>query len=147
MQPDQPFVQNPREPEIEFLGKVARFVLAALRAVLWIAGVVALVFGFLGITAEPEYSLESTVRTNPIAPYFVWFCVALPLLLPTRWLFGKARWMQLVMLIPLWLGPMLLTGDHEYGFLVRFFATFVAVATLLTLRTLSTLTANPTTTP
>ena len=79
-----------------------------------------------------------------IANNLVWVCVGLPLVLPSRWLFGTGRWKALAVGLLLWFGPMLIDGDHAYGFLIRMFASFVACATLLILRTLRTLTAEPT---
>ncbi|HEX6813428.1 MAG TPA: hypothetical protein VF384_17550 [Planctomycetota bacterium] len=137
-------VAQPREPEIEFLGKVARRVLAFLRAMLCLAGLVAIAVA-IWLTLDPPAGPTEHAAIPPlsqrIAHNLVWVCVGLPLVLSSRWLFGAGRWTALALGGLLWLGPMLLEGDHSYGFLIRMFATFVACATLLVLRTLRQLTA------
>lgn len=137
---------EPREPEIEFLGRIASRVLALLRVVLFVAGIVAIAAACY-LTANPPAATTQhegiPALQERIANNFVWVCAGLPLLLRSRWLFGSGRWQALAVGLVLWFGPMLLDGDHAYGFLIRMFASFVTCVTLLVLRTLRTLTANP----
>ena len=137
----------PREPEIEFLGRLASRVLALLRVLLFVAGLVAIAAACY-LTANPPAATTQhegiPSLQQRIAHNLVWVCVGLPLVLPSRWLFGAGRWQALAIGLLLWFGPMLLDGDHEYGFLIRMFASFVACVTLLVLRTLRTLTADGT---
>jgi hypothetical protein len=144
---DSPVAQ-PREPEIEFLGRLARRFLALLRVLLFVAGIVA-IGAACYLTANPPAAVTPhegiPALQQRIAYNFVWICAGLPLLLPSRWLFGAGRWKALAVGLALWFGPMLLEGDHAYGFLIRMFASFVACMTLVVLRTLRTLTAAPTT--
>ncbi len=134
----------PREPEIEFLGKLARRALVGLRCLLFVAGAVAIA-GAIYVTLDPRVLLweDELIPALParIAHNLVFVCVGIPLLLPGRWLFARGRWIALAAGCALWFGPMLLEGDHEYGWLIRMFASFVACASLLILRTLRTLTA------
>ena len=137
----------PREPEIEFLGRLAARVLALLRVLLFVAGLVAIAAACYLTASPPAAMTEHTPIPSlqqRIAHNLVWVCVGLPLVLPSRWLFGAGRWQALAIGLLLWFGPMLLDGDHEYGFLIRVFASLVACATLLVLRTLRTLTADGT---
>ena len=137
---------EPREPEIEFLGRLARRVLALLRVLLFVLGLVAIAAACYLTASPPAAMTEHTPIPSlqqRIANNFVWVCAGLPLLLPSRWLFGAGWWKALAVGLLLWFGPMLLDGDHEYGFLIRIFASFVACVTLLVLRTLRTLGAEP----
>ena len=138
---------EPREPEIEFLGRLARRVLTLLRLALFVAGLVAIAAACY-ITASPPAAATLHEVVPPlqqrIAYNFVWVCAGVPLLLPSRWLFRAGRWQALALGLVLWFGPMLLDGDHAYGFLIRMFASFVACVTLLVLRTLRSLGADPT---
>src|SRR5262245_36004903 len=140
-------VGQPREPEIEFLGRLARGVLAMLRLLLFVAGIVAIVLACY-LAASPPAPMTPHEAVPPlqqrIAFNFVWVCAGVPLVLPSRWLFRRGRWKALALGLALWFGPMLLDGDHPYGFLIRMFASFVACVTLLVLRTLRTLGAEPT---
>lgn len=142
----------PHEPEIEFLRKVARFALLAFRVATVTAGAVAIGFagarivdppmveewGIIGITPGP---IGKTLE--PIAPYFVWLCIGIPPLLPTRWLFGRGRWLMLLVGVALWFGPSRLEGDSDYGYIIRFFASLVAVSVLLVWKTVFALTTPP----
>ncbi|HZN39052.1 MAG TPA: hypothetical protein VFD82_09620 [Planctomycetota bacterium] len=140
-------VGQPREPEIEFLGRLASRALTLLRLVLFVAGIVAITAACY-LTASPPAATTQhegiPALQQRIANNFVWVCAGLPLLLRSRWLFGAGWWKALALGLVLWFGPMLLDGDHAYGFLIRMFASFVACVTLLVLRTLRTLTAGPT---
>jgi len=136
-----------REPEIEFLGKVVRFGLVAFRAATVTAGAVSVVYALLGIFAPAQVTVwmptldEATATaTEPIAPSFVWLCVGIPPLLPTGWLFGRGRWLMLAVGLALWGGPHWLEGDAEYGYLIRFFATLVALSVLVVWKTIFALT-------
>ena len=139
-------VGQPREPEIEFLGRLARRVLTLLRLLLFVAGLVAIAVACY-ITASPPAAMTPHEAIAPlqqrIAYNFVWVCAGVPLLLPSRWLFGAGWWQALAIGLVLWFGPMLLDGDHPYGFLIRMFASFVPCVTLLVLRTLRSLGAGP----
>jgi hypothetical protein len=133
----------PREPEIEFLGKVVRLLLLAFRAATVGAALVALGYGLIHMADPPRDMSAGTGEIGaplPIAPYFVWLCIGIPPLLPIRWLFGRGRWPMLVVGAALWCGPMGLEGDHEYGWLIRFFASLVAVSVLLVWKTIFALT-------
>ena len=147
--PPPPEVATPREPEIEFLGKVVQFALLAFRAATVTAGALALAYGVYGIANPQMVEIWGIVGITPgpigtglepIAPYFVWLCVGIPPLLPTGWLFGRGRWPMLLVGLALWLGPHALDGDSEYGYLIRFFASLVAVSVLLVWRTVFALT-------
>lgn len=137
-----------REPEIEFLGKVVRFGLVAFRAATVTAGAIAVVYALLGIfllgifapAAMPGMIFSTIPTTAPIAPSFVWLCVGIPPLLPIGWLFGRGRWPMLAVGLALWSGPHWLEGDAEYGYLIRFFATLVALSVLVVWKTIFALT-------
>ena len=139
-------VLTTREPEIEFLGKVVRFALVAFRAATVTAGAVAVVHALMGIFAPavvPGYmgiGFDAGPTTAPIAPSFVWLCVGIPPLLPIRWLFGRGRWPMLLVGLALWSGPHWLEGDAEYGYLIRFFASLVALSVLVVWKTIFALT-------
>lgn len=139
----------PREPEIEFLGKAVVLFLVALRVVLWLAGMFAVGFGLssvlgeLGPTGEMAGSGNDSsagALASPTLNGVVWLCAGLPLSLRVSWLFGRGRWLALGIGCLLWFGPMLSEHDQSYVFLLRFFASFVACASLLVWRTLWTLT-------
>ncbi|HEX5050956.1 MAG TPA: hypothetical protein VFZ65_04220 [Planctomycetota bacterium] len=136
----------PREPEIEFLARMARRALTGLRCLLFVAGL-AMIAGAIWVTLHPQDVMSEDEPILPlaqrIAHNLVFVCVGLPLLLPVRWLFARGRWPALGGLAVLWFGPMLLEGDHAYGWLIRFFASFVAFACLLVWRTLSSLSMVP----
>lgn len=140
-EPPPPDLVTPREPEIEFLGKVVQFALLAFRTTTVTAGAVAFAYGVYGI-ANPQMVMYYDLgpRLEPIAPYFVWLCIGIPPLLPTGWLFGHGCWPMLLVGLALWLGPHALDGDSEYGYLIRFFASLVAVSVLLVWRTVFALT-------
>lgn len=133
----------PREPEIEFLGKVVRIGLWTLRGFFWLAGLAALA-GSTYLVANPESLVSEPGPVAPLAERVVdgltWWCLGVPLLLPSRWLVGRARWPMLLAGLALWLGPMFVDGDHRYGFVIRFFASLVAVSVLLVWRTVFSLT-------
>lgn len=136
----------PREPEIEFLGKIVRFALVAFRAATVTAGAVAVVHALVGIFAPAVVpgaigiGFDALPTTAPIAPCFVWLCVGIPPLLPIRWLFGRGRWLMLSVGLALWSVPHWLEGDAEYGYLIRFFASLVALSVLVVWKTIFALT-------
>lgn len=142
--PQPPFIV-PREPEIEFLGKVVRIGLWALRGFFWLAGLAALV-GSVFLVTSPEAQMSEPGPVPPvgerIADSLTWWCLGVPLLLPSGWLVGRGRWPMLFAGLALWFGPMLVDGDHRYGFVIRFFASLVAVSVLLVWRTVFSLTKN-----
>jgi hypothetical protein len=66
-----PMPTPPREPEIEFLGKVVRFMLLAFRAATVCAALVALGYGLIHIAAQPRHpgvGPDSPGGPMPIAP-------------------------------------------------------------------------------
>jgi len=133
----------PREPEIEFLGKVVAFMLLAFRAATMCAALVAIGYGMTNIIDPPRYpaNLEGLGgEPMPIAPYFVWLCIGIPPLLPVKSLFGRGCWLVLAISAALWIGPGWLEGDHEYGWLIRFFASLVPVSVLFVWKTIYALT-------
>jgi len=79
--------------------------------------------------------------------YVVWFCIGIPPLLPIAWLFGRGRWLMLAVGAAIWFLPMWLPGDHEFGWLLRFFATVVALSVLFVWKTIFALTRKHTTAP
>jgi len=132
----------PREPEIEFLGKVVAFGLLMFRAATVTGALVAVAYGVANIVDPPYYPFMTmgVGGGRMVAPFFVWFCIGIPPLLPVKWLFGGGRWSMLLVGIALWFGPMWLEGDHDYGFILRFFASLVAVSVLLVWKTVFALT-------
>ncbi len=110
------------------MARLARRFLWLLRRALWIAGAVAVGYGCW------------RCFNAPIATAVVWWCVGLPLLPPTGWLFGRGRWPALGLGVVLWFAASLLPGDHAYGFLLRVFGSFIACSSLLVWRTLWNLT-------
>jgi hypothetical protein len=65
----------------------------------------------------------------------------------TDWLFGRGRWWALGLGASLCFGAVLLPGDHAYGWVLRFFASLIACATLLVWRTVWGLTRHATPRP
>lgn len=134
----------PREPEIEFLGKVVRFGLLALRGVTVIAAICAIAYGFVSFGEIRPFigGFDGGIPRNALfyAPSVVWFCIGIPPLLPVKWLFGRGRWPMLALGVALWFGPMWLDCDHEYGWLLRFFSTVVALSVLFVWKTIFALT-------
>jgi hypothetical protein len=145
MQSEPPDLPREREPEIVFLGRLAGCVLTTLRLALFVAGLVAVAIACYLTASPPEAPPNEVIAPlqQRIASNFVWVCAGVPLLLPSRWTFGKGWWKALALGLALWFGPMLLDGDHPYGFVIRVFASFVACVTLLVLRVLRTLGAEP----
>jgi len=141
--PPGPAFLGKREPEIEFLGKVVRCGLLALRG-LFLLGGLAAIAGAVYLTFEPAAGASEPAPIPPLATRVatstVWWCLGVPLLLPTGWLFGRGRWPMLAAGLALWFGPCWLEGDHSYGFVIRFFASFVAVSVLLVWRAVFALT-------
>lgn len=133
MPPTDP-TSPPREPEIEFLGRVATRGLVVLRTAFWLAGAVAIAYGAWRALLAPE-------REGPASALGpVWVAVGVPLVLPVDWLFGRGRFAVLGISAALWFLPMLLPDDHRFGFVLRMFATLVACLSLLVWRTLWRLT-------
>jgi hypothetical protein len=145
----------PREPEIELLGRIARRALGAIRVALWLAGAVAVTLAIHRALGAPNTNLFAFVRAFELQPAdrppawsaagcvwgAVWLCAGLPLLAPVDWLFGRGRWIALAIGAVLWAAPALLPDDHTYGFVLRFFASLVACATLAVWRTVRSLAA------
>jgi hypothetical protein len=123
----------PREPEIEALGRAARAFLVVLRAAFWLAGAVAIGFGAMR-TVHPELSSRGAV----------WLCVGVPLVLPIGWTFGRGKVPLLVAGVLVWFGAGLLPQNENWTWILRPFASLVAVASLLVWRTLWRLTPEPT---
>ncbi|MFT4515819.1 MAG: hypothetical protein ACI91B_004540 [Planctomycetota bacterium] len=143
---DEPMPVPPREPEIEFLGRVAHEGLRLLRVAFWIGGAAALAYGYEQFMA-PYVDPATSSHSNPVLPAAlgtIWFTLGLPLVLPTCWLLRK-RWACISMAILyalMWFAPMGLPDESPYGFILRFFTTAVAFSSLLVWRTLWYLT-NP----
>ncbi|MBL8726558.1 MAG: hypothetical protein JNK49_21125 [Planctomycetes bacterium] len=124
---------TPREPEIELLGRIARGALWTLRGAMVAGGLFALghaTWGWLAPApaADPEAPAASLSGV-------VWLCIGLPPLLPVRVWFGPWRWPLLAGLALLWFVPTALGPDIEYGWILRTFATGVALSVLLVWRT------------
>jgi len=136
---------NPREPEIELLGKLARGFLFAARAVFFLAGVTAIIYGSKRTLIQgggwewPGFAW----RAMPSASGAVWVALGLPLVLRADGVLNRGR-TQLALIIAsamLWFGPMWLQDDSAYGYILRLFATFVAFLCLVVWRTLWRLTS------
>lgn len=127
---------NPAEPEIQFLRRVARVGLLAIRLLFWLLGAAALYTGLLGPPAWTGLSWETT-------HLFVFACAGLPLVLPTSTWLGRHWWLWALVACLMWFAPMLRESDHRYGFVLRMFAMTVGCATMVVWRTLWRLTAAP----
>lgn len=128
-EPNAPPPPTPvHEPEIVFLGKVVRIGLLAFRGATQLAALVGIFFGVSQMV--PTADTPATV-----APHFVWFCIGIPPLVSTTWLFGRGRFPMLAMGIALWAGPSFLADDSDYGYIIRFFASLVALSVLFVWRT------------
>ena len=135
---------NPREPEIELLGKLARGFLLAARGVFFLAGVTAIIYGSKRALIQgggwewPGFAW----RAMPSASGAVWAALGLPLVLRADAVLNRGR-TQFALIIAsamLWFGPILLQDDSAYGYILRLFATFVAFLCLAVWRTLWRLT-------
>ncbi len=137
--PETEFVGAPREREIELFAKVVRVFLRAGRVLFAVVGAAAIAASVYAL-ADPAVVYSEADPLPPlsarIAHGAVWWCLGIPLLVPVRWLFGRGRWPMLALGLLLWLLPMLLAGDPAYCFVIRFFASFVAVSVLAVWRTL-----------
>lgn len=136
---------NPREPEIELLGKIARAGLFALRAAFLLAGVTAIVYGLKRTFAEGDGWAWDTFawRSTPSASGAVWLTLGLPLAAPAGTLLdrGRAQAVLLTASATLWIAPIALSDDSDYGYILRLFATLVAFLCLVVWRTLWRLTS------
>ncbi len=138
---DAPMPTPPREPEIEFLGMLARGMVRLVRVALWCGGAYALVYGF-------QQMLDPS--TTPEVPGFeshsdrgaVWFALALPLVVPAKWVLEKGPMTlgMLTIFVTLWFAPMLLSNDSPYGYILRLFATLISLMSILVWRTVWRLT-------
>ena len=142
---DETTAEPPREPEIEFLGKLAHGFLAFARVALWGAGTAAIGYGiwqtFLA-GSDPALAGETDPALSPTASHLVWFPLGLPLVLPADWLLTKNRhriWI-LAVSVMLWFTPMLFGDASRYGYILRMFATLISFLSLLVWRTLWQLT-------
>lgn len=117
-----------REPEIVFLGKVVRIGLRVFRGATQLAALLGIFYGVSQV-------LPGTNDSPPIAPQFVWLCIGIPPLVSTTWLFGPGKWLMLALGLLLWIGPHFLEGDSDYGYILRFFASLVAISVLFVWRT------------
>jgi hypothetical protein len=133
----------PREREMEFLGRLAQKALLGVRVLFWLTGAAALA-GAIYITGNPTVTMSEDQPVPPLAQRLAsnltFLCFAIPLLLPVRWLLGRGRFVALALGGVMWFAPMLLPGDHAFGFAIRVFATLVACAMLLVWWTLWSLT-------
>ncbi len=139
----------PIEPEIEFLGKLARGFLRVLRGAFAVAGTVAAVVVVwrtfdtsppADLLFPPGVVYEPPPLFERFAPNAVWLAAGLPLLLPVGWTFGRRWWLLLLAAALLWTLPMLAASDHRWGWLLRIAGTFCGVATMAVWRTLAGLT-------
>ena len=140
---DEPMPAPPREPEIEFMGKVAHEALRLMRGALWIGGIAALIYGYQKFV-EPYATPPNTGNVYPSALGTIWFTLGLPLVLPTCWMLNQRRVLigMAVVYAAMWFVPMSLPDDSPYGFILRTFTTVVSFSSLLVWRTLWRLT-NP----
>lgn len=136
-----PLPPPPREPEIEFLGKLARGLVRIVRVALWGGGVYALVYGFQQM-ADPPTSAALAASAAHYDRGAVWIALGLPLVVPTQWLLSKqtSAKVLLAIFVVLWFAPMLLENDSPYGYILRLFATLISVLSVLVWRTVWRLT-------
>lgn len=136
--------EPPREPEIEFLGKLARAFLLVARLALGVAGAASLAYGLKKTWTDGDgWAMDQwAFRAMPSAAGFVWITLGLPLVLPANTLLNRGRPQAalLATAVALWFGPMALPDDSDYGFVLRMFATLVAFLSLVMWRTLWRLT-------
>ena len=123
---------TPREPEIEFLGRIVRIALRGIRVVLWLAGVAGVVV-----------CVQRMVVEGQLAPSAVWLCPGLLLITPIAWHRGRRLGILLAIGALLWFGPIALPDDTSWGFVLRMFATLIAFLTLFVWHTLWRLTEAP----
>jgi ABC-type amino acid transport system permease subunit len=124
------------EPEIVFLGKVVHVGLLVFRGATMLAALLGIAYGVSQMLGFGPSAADGGVKTAPtIAPHFVWFCIGIPPLVSIRWLFGRGRWLMLALGIALWIGPNFLESDSDYGYIIRFFASLVALSVLFVWRT------------
>lgn len=137
------------EPEIEFLGRLARGFLQVLRGAFTLAGAIAVgvvVWRTVDTSPPPDLLFPPGTAYEPpplferFAPNAVWLTAGLPLLLPVAWTFGRRWWLLLLGAALLWTLPMLAASDHRWGWLLRIVGTFCGVATMAVWRTLAGLT-------
>ena len=90
----------------------------------------------------PVYSGENPIPPlqTVIAHQITLLCLGVPLALPCAFTIGSGWRLALGLGVLAWFGPMLLDGDPTYGFVLRMFASLVAVAVLAVWRTLFQLT-------
>jgi len=132
------------EREIDVLGRVAHFALRVLRWISILAGLVAIAGAIYTVfDPVPVYSDNIPPTSTVIAHQIVFLCLGLPWVLPVACTLGRGWRIMLAIGTALWFGPMALEGDHDFGFLVRMFASLVAIAVLAVWRTLYGL-SNPT---
>lgn len=127
---------TPREPEIELLGRLAARAVRLLRRALWLAGATAIAYGLWRCGASGSWPL-------PSAKGFVWLCAGLPLVASASWLFGRGWRFALPALVLLWVVPGLLPDDHDYGYVLRIFASVAATLSLAVYTTLGRLADPP----
>ncbi|MFO1077206.1 MAG: hypothetical protein U1E73_05715 [Planctomycetota bacterium] len=131
------------EPEIAVAARVVRIALVALRGIGVMLGFLALA-GAVWTTIDPIpiYSEPASVPPLPtlIARELTFVCFGLPLVLPTALVFGRWRWPLLGIGAVLWLAPIPWDGDTPFVFLLRVFASVVAVSILAVWRVLFGLT-------
>jgi len=146
--------QPPREPEIEFLGKLAHGALVVARIVLALAGIAAICYGcwqaYYGSAwplVAPDSEVPTPAGSSPAGSSIVWFTVGLPLVVPADCWLTKNRYRPWLLGISavLWFAPSLIGDATQYGYILRMFATLIAVMSLLVWRTLWRLTEQPAT--
>jgi hypothetical protein len=124
MPTETPPPQAITEPEIRFLAQVIGACLLLFRVATVIAASYSIYHALAGIHGNAE-----------TARFYVWLCIGLPPLLPVRWLFSRAGALLVLPGLLLWFGPGQLSDDSDYGYIIRIFATGVALSVLLVWRT------------
>ncbi|MCA8976313.1 MAG: hypothetical protein KDC98_16460 [Planctomycetes bacterium] len=133
----------PREPEIETLGRVVRVALWTLRRIAWLGGAAAVAWAVFLFVSAPDEPYAAPGVGGPhelVGMGIAWLCLGIPLLSRADWLFGRGRWLMFAGGAVLWFVPGFLLDEHELMFLLRVFASLVAIAVLAVWRTLYALT-------
>jgi hypothetical protein len=138
---ETPMPKPPREPEIEFMGKVARRVILLLRVAFFSAGALAIGHGLQEMAATGSAdSLPPMQAHNDRG--VVWIALGLPLVVPSRWILSKTRALKAMLAVfaLLWFVPVCFENDSPYGYILRMFATLISFLSMLVWRTLWRLT-------
>lgn len=138
---DAPYL--PHEPEVAAAARVVRVALLVLRGIGCVVGLVAIA-GAIWTTIEPLPVYSDPAKVPPlatlIAHQLTFVCIGLPMVLPTAFVFGRGRWWLLGLGALCWFAPIPWDGDTPFVFLLRVFASLVAVSILAVWRTVFRLT-------